>query len=133
MSEDEVPTLSFYLPHHAVLKSSSLTTKVRVVFDASAKSTSRLSLNDVLMRGPTVQEDAFGILTRFRKHQFVITSDIEKMFRQIRVAREDWNFQRILWREHPSKPLRTYQLTTVTYGTTLASFLSTQCLVTLAE
>lgn len=128
-----IPERSCYLPHHAVFKTSSLTTKVRIVFDASAKTSSGLSLNDILMRGPTVQEDIFSILTRFRRHQYVITSDIEKMFRQVAVAKQDWDLQRILWRSDPSDILRTYQLVTVTYGTTPASFMTTQCLVTLAQ
>lgn len=133
VDELPIPKPSFYLPHHAVIKSSSLTTKLRVVFDASATSSSGLSLNNVLKGGPTVQEDVFGILTRFRKHQYVVTSDVEKMFRQVRVSEDDWNLQRVLWRKNPKEKLCTYQLTTVTYGTTPASFLATQCLVTLAE
>lgn len=132
LDESIIPTPSFYLPHHAVIKASSLTTKIRVVFDASAKSSSGLSLNSVLKCGPTVQEEVFGILARFRKHQYVVTADVEKMFRQVRVTDEDWDLQRILWRPDPREPLRTYRLTTVTYGTTPASFLATQCLVFLA-
>jgi len=77
-SEEELFKKGYYLPHHPVLKASSLTTKTRVVFDGSARTTSGLALNDVLMRGPTVQEDIFSILVRFRKHQYVITADIEK-------------------------------------------------------
>ncbi|XP_050065661.1 uncharacterized protein LOC126554646 [Aphis gossypii] len=131
---DSVQTQNpIYLPHHSVIKASSLTTKVRVVFDASAKSTSGISLNDVLRCGPVVQQDLFSILIRFRKHQFVLTSDIEKMFRQIKVATEDWDLQRIVWRSSPQELLRSYQLTTVTYGTTPASFLSTYCLIALAK
>lgn len=127
------PKTRFYLPHHPVLKESSLTTKLRVVFDASAKSSTGVSLNDVLMCGPTVQEELFSILARFRKHSYVITSDVEKMFRQISVDPEDQDLQCILWREKMSDSLKTFNLTTVTYGTTPASFMSTQCLVTLAE
>ena len=131
--ESNIPERSFYLPHHAVFKTSSLTTKIRVVFDASAKTTTGISLNDILMRGPTTQDDIFSILIRFRKYQYVITADIEKMFRQISVDEQDWNLQRILWRGDPSEVLRTYQLVTVTYGTTPASFMSTQCLISLAQ
>lgn len=133
LGEMEIPKRACYLPHHAVLKSTSLTTKVRVVFDASARTTTGHSLNDILLRGPTVQEDIFSILTRFRKHQFVITADIEKMFRQINIAESDQDLQRIMWRFSPSEAIRTYRLSTVTYGTTPASFMATQCLVTLAE
>lgn len=134
VSEDSIQTPNhFYLPHHSVTKASSLTTKVRVVFYASAKSASGVYLNYVLMCGPVVQQDLFSILVRFRKHQFVLTSDIEKMFRQIKVAREDWDLQRIVWRSSAEELLRSYHLTTVTYGTTPASFLSTYCLIALAQ
>ena len=51
---DEHKTPGFYLPHHAVFKESSLTTKVRVVFDGSAKSSTGIPLNDTLMVGPTI-------------------------------------------------------------------------------
>jgi len=33
----------YFLPHHAVVKNTSTTTRLRVVFDASAKTTSGLS------------------------------------------------------------------------------------------
>lgn len=70
---------AYYLPHHAVLKESSITTKLRVVFDGSASSSSGLSLNDILYRGPKVQPDLVDILLRFRMHSVVITADIAKM------------------------------------------------------
>ncbi|XP_075235031.1 uncharacterized protein LOC142332470 [Lycorma delicatula] len=114
----------FYLPHHAVFKETSLTTKLRVVFDGSAKSSNGLSLNDTLMIGPTVQQDLFSIILRFRVHNYVIT----KMYRQILVTQKDSNLQRMLWRENPEQDLKHYALRTVTC-TTSASFLATCCLV----
>jgi len=50
----------FYMPHHAVIKESSNTTKVRVVFDASAKTNNGISLNDNLMIGPTIRDKLFS-------------------------------------------------------------------------
>ncbi|XP_031339663.1 uncharacterized protein LOC116168131 [Photinus pyralis] len=124
---------TFYLPHHAVLKSSSLTTKLRVVFDGSAKSTTGLSLNDTLMVGPTIQEDLVSILIRFRKHQVAFVADIVKMYRQILIHPNDRDYLRILWRNHPSESLKTYRLCTVTYGTAPATFLAVRCLSEIAE
>lgn len=56
---------TFYLPIHAVYKQSSLTTKVRAVFDASAKSSTGVSLNDLLMVGPTIHPSLIDVLLRF--------------------------------------------------------------------
>ncbi|XP_017796961.1 PREDICTED: uncharacterized protein LOC108578189, partial [Habropoda laboriosa] len=119
---------SYYLPHHVVFKNSSTTTKIRVVFDGSAKTSSGISLNDTQLVGPTVQSDLFSILLRFRKHRFVLSADIEKMYRQIRVCQEDRRLQRILWRSNPNSPIQTYELNTVTYGTAAAPFLATRVL-----
>ena len=55
----------FYLPVHAVYKASSTTTKVRAVFDASAKSATGVSLNDTLLVGPTVHPPLIDVLLRF--------------------------------------------------------------------
>ncbi|GJQ79512.1 hypothetical protein Trydic_g16362 [Trypoxylus dichotomus] len=104
----------FYLPHLAVLKSESITTKLRAVFGASAKTSSGSSLNDILMVGPVIQGDLFSIVCRFRTYKIVLTADIAKMYKQILVAntcsRESFN-----------------------YGTSSASFLATRALHQLAQ
>lgn len=122
-----------YLPHHAVYKKSSTTSKMRSVFNASSPTSSGYSLNDVLMKGPVLQEDLFSIMVRFRTKKFAFTADIEKMYRQVRVKEEDRKLQCILWRDKPSEPIRTYELNTVTYGTKPASYLATKCLFKLSE
>ncbi|XP_046142264.1 uncharacterized protein LOC123987928 [Osmia bicornis bicornis] len=118
----------FYLPHHAVFKAQSTTTKLRVVFDGSAKSSSGLSLNDCQLIGSPVQNDLLSILLRFRKHRYVISADIAKMYRQILVHPEDRKFQRLLWRSDPQQPVGLFELNTVTYGTASAPFLATRVL-----
>lgn len=120
--------LSYFMPHHAVVKPSSSSTKVRVVFDASMKSTSGLSLNNVLMVGPTVQSDLLTIVLGFRLHKIVMTADITKMYRQVKVEESQQSLQQILWRSNPTEPVKMFKLTTVTYGTASAPFLSTRCL-----
>ncbi|KAF0729511.1 Integrase catalytic domain-containing protein, partial [Aphis craccivora] len=122
-----------YLPHHAVVKESSTSTRVRVVFDASCKSDNGVSLNDLLLKGPVLQDDLLFILTRFRTHNYVLSADIIKMYRQFWITDEHRSFQRILWREDPSEPIKIFQLKTITYGTVPASFLATGCLGKLAE
>nr|XP_040241675.2 uncharacterized protein LOC120961733 [Anopheles coluzzii] len=130
---DEPNKARYYLPHHAVLRPSSSSTKLRVVFDATAKATtSDVALNQALMVGSTVQNDIFVILVRFRKHFVVFTADISKMYRQIKVISDHTCFQRIFWRADPALPLRVLELTTVTYGTSCAPFLATRCLLQLS-
>ncbi|XP_062557867.1 uncharacterized protein LOC134222720 [Armigeres subalbatus] len=132
---DDPPNLStYYLPHHAVLRPSSSTTKCRVVFDASAKSeASKLSLNEVLQVGPVVQNGIFSITLRFRKYFYGFSADVEKMYRQVLMAPEDRRFLRCFWRSDPFHSLRVLELNTVTYGTACAPHQATRCLVQLAK
>lgn len=131
--EEECNAPEYFLPHHAVIKSSSTTTRLRVVFDASAKTTSDLSLNDIQMVGPTVQSDIFSIFLRFRIHNVVLTADVEKMYRQVNIDASQQNLLKIFWRESPDQEINTFKLKTVTYGTASAPYLATRTLLQLAE
>lgn len=123
----------FYLPHHCVIREESTTTKLRVVFDGSVKSFGGCSLNDALMNGPTVQPTLWSILIKFRGYPIALCGDIEKMYRQILITEDHQNFQRILWRNHTTEPIKEYKLRTVTYGTKSAPFLATRTLNKVAE
>jgi len=76
-------TPRYYIPHHAVFKNDSITTKLRVVFDASCDTDTGVSLNDCLMVGPNLQQDLLSILLRFRTFKYALTADIAQMYRQI--------------------------------------------------
>jgi len=55
----------------------------------------------------------------------MFSADVIKMYRQILVDLS----QKILWRDDPANDVDTYELMTVTYGTSSASYLATRCLI----
>ena len=130
---DNLPTPHCYLPHLAVIKEDSVTTKTRVVFNASSPTSNKKSLNDNLLVGPVVQRDLVNKIIRFRLAPFVFICDIEKMYRQIIMNKEDQDLQRFIWRASEDEPLRDCRLTTVTFGEASAPFTATRTLVKLAE
>lgn len=129
---EKVDQPNFFLPHHGVFREDSSTTKLRVVFNGSAATTSGKSLNDVQLPGPALQNDIFSILLRFRQYKYVACADVEKMFRQVLIQPDQRTLQLILWRETPIEPLGVFQLNTVTYGTASAPYLSMRCIRQLA-
>jgi hypothetical protein len=132
-TSQEGKSTCYYLPHHPVFKETSSTTKTRVVFDGSSKTSNGLSLNYILHVGATVQQDLYSTVLWFRTHEVCFTADIAKMYRQIVVRPQDRDLQRILWRYSSEGPIQEYRLTTVTYGTSSAPFLATRCLKKLAD
>ncbi|XP_073956555.1 uncharacterized protein [Choristoneura fumiferana] len=119
---------SVYLPHHAVTREDKSTSKVRVVFDASCKNGNDISLNDNLMTGPTLQPELRHLITSWRNHPVCLIADIVKMYRMVRVAEEDCDCQRILWRDNCEEEIRDYKLLTVTFGTSSAPYLAVKAL-----
>lgn len=103
------------------------------MFDGSAPTSSGFSVNDLQVVGPNVQDSLFSILIRARQYKYLLTGNIEKMYRQVQVHEDDKNLQLILWREDESEPIKTLRLNTLTYGTASASYLSTRCLKQVGE
>ncbi|XP_063635083.1 uncharacterized protein LOC134805797 [Cydia splendana] len=115
--------VEYYYPHHIVERAESLSTKYRVVYNASSKTSTGYSLNDLMYRGPNLQKDLQTLLLKWRQYEFVFCADLEKMFRQILVHEDDQPLQKIIWRDEHGT-LQSFQRTTVTYGTKSASFLA---------
>ncbi|XP_046801060.1 uncharacterized protein LOC124418511 [Lucilia cuprina] len=114
---------SYYLPHHAVFRPESASTKVRVVFNGSRKTQSSYTLNDVLYSVPTLQSDLMTIILNWRKYKYVFNGDIEKMYRQIMINDSDRPYQRILFRNINTGDIEDYELATVTFGINLPTLL----------
>ena len=118
-----------YLPHHPVVKPTSNTTKVRIVYDASAKQSQRdLCLNDCLLRGPVIMPDLCQCLIRMRSQDIVIISDIEKAFMQVSLQPCERDVTRFLWFDDDTRPaikdnLAVYRFRRVNFGIICSSFL----------
>lgn len=123
---------NFYLPHHAVFKPDSTTTKVYVVFNASSKSTNEVSLNDTLYPGPVLQSDLTLQLLKWPFFKIVVNADITKMYRQIQVNPSHTPYQRNLFRNQEGI-ICDYELNTVTFGVNCAPFLAIRVLQQLAN
>ena len=118
----------YYLPMHSVSKVSSSTTKLRVVFDASAPTTSGVSLNDTLAVGPMLHPTLDQILLRFRCYRVALTGDIQKMYREILLAPTDQQYHRFLWRAQLDQPVKEHCMNRVTFGVASSPYLAVQTL-----
>lgn len=128
-----VSSETYYLPHHGVLRENALTTKLRVVFNASQKTSSGYSLNNLMEKGANLQKDIQSLILKWRTYRYAFTADIEKMFRCLWLSEDQQHLQRIIWRNSPAEDLQDYQLCTVTYGTKAAPWLAMRTLQQLAK
>ena len=121
-------TVIHYIPHFPVFKDSA-TTKMRIVYDASAKtSPSALCLNDCLYTGPNLIQNLSSILIKFRKHKVAFVADIEKAFLQITLHQNDRDATRFLWLKDINKSfdddnIQTFRFRRVLFGAAPSPFL----------
>lgn len=119
------PEETYYLPMHGVKKESSSSTKFRVVFDASAKSSTGHSLNDTLLPGPALHPLLPSVLTSFRSFPIVFSADISRMFREIGVNASEYDYQRYLQRGVDGV-IRELRHNRLVFGITSSPFLANQ-------
>ena len=122
LPEEEKPDQLWYLPHFPILRPDKSTTKVRVVFDASAKC-EEVSLNDFLLQGPKLQNNLFAVL--LRRDPVALMCDIKEMYLQIKLNPSDWPYHHFLWRymvtkENPS----VFEFEQVVFGVNSSPFLA---------
>ncbi len=129
---DELDLPSYYLPVHGVFKETSSTTKLRPVFDASARSSNGTSLNDTLETGPNLYPLLTDVLIRFRVHKIGFSSDISKMFREIVLHQSERDSHRFLIR-CPDNQIRDHRMLRLTFGIKSSPFLATKVIQHLAQ
>ncbi|KAL0860149.1 hypothetical protein ABMA27_010456 [Loxostege sticticalis] len=116
LASSEVSRPDYVIPHHAVVRLDKTTTRLRSVLDASSKTSSDISLNDILHSGPNLQGDLFTILLNFRLFAMALSADCRQMFLQIGVRESDRRFQRIFYRFSMNDPLVLYRFNRVCFG-----------------
>ncbi|GFS99904.1 retrovirus-related Pol polyprotein from transposon TNT 1-94 [Trichonephila clavipes] len=128
--ETEKPTdrAVFYLPHQAVFRQESLTTKMRIVFDASSHEDGQPSLNDCIWSGGNLNPNIFHLIISFRLNTIAITADIERAFLQISLRDEDRDAVRFLFpdiRSNQTDPYKfqVYRFKRVMFGVNVSPFL----------
>ena len=105
-----------YLCYFPIKKMTSNTTKVRVVFDGAAEYEGT-SINKNLLKGPNYLVSLVGVLLRFRQKPVPLCADIEKMYHQVRLAPEDREAFRFLYRPPGATgPPLTYQMLVHVFG-----------------
>ena len=114
-----------YLPHHGVIREDKATTKFRIVYDASARTTGP-SLNNCLYAGPSFGQRIADILARFRIYPVGLIADIEKAFLMVSVADEDRDVLRFLWLDDVNSELpriKILRFAQVVFGVSSSPFL----------
>ncbi|CAG9132520.1 unnamed protein product [Plutella xylostella] len=121
-----------FLPHHGVIRESSTTTKLRVVFNASMKTSTNYSLNDLMEKGPNLQKDIMTLIIKWRSFKYVLTGVIEKMYRNILLTEKQQPLQQIIWRTSSQEHLQEMQLCSLSFGAKAAPYLAMRTLRQLA-
>ena len=122
--ENEHSKSKWFLPHFPVMRFDKDTTKIRIVFDASAKCQGT-SLNDAIHQGPKLQRDLFDVLLRFRRFPVAIVCDIAEMYLRIGISHEDQPYHRFLWRGiDQSRVPDVYEFNRVVFGMNSSPFLA---------
>ena len=123
--DTEAQDREFYLPHKAVIRESAETTKLRIVYDASARGNQNSpSLNECLETRPPLQNHLWQVLIRGRFHSVALTGDLKQAFLQIRIREEDRDVMRFHWfKDLKTKEVVTLRFTRALFGLSPSPFL----------
>ena len=120
------------MPMHGVVKEVSTTTKLRIIFDASAKTSTTHSLNDTLLSGPSLYLLLTSILVKFRVPAIGMSADISKMFREVVLHPNERDFHCYVLQTKDGQ-YQGWRMRRLTFGVTSSPFLATQVLRKIAD
>ena len=124
-AENEATNKEFYIPHKPVVRESAETTKMRIVYDASARANPKVpSLNDCLETGPPLQNLLWNVLVRNQFHAVAIAGDLKQAFLQVRIREHERDALRFHWlKDLQSKEVEVLRFTRALFGLGPSPFL----------
>ncbi|XP_035221144.1 uncharacterized protein LOC118194067 [Stegodyphus dumicola] len=123
-SMSESKSKVYYMPHQAVIREDQLTTKMRIVFDASSSVINSVFLFDYLNPDPNLTSDLLALFLQFRLNRVTLTADIESAFLQMALAPEDRDAVRFLWiKDDTNMEPEKLRMTRVSFGLRSSTFL----------
>ena len=123
--QDKPVAKEFYIPHKAVVSDAAESTKLRIVYDASARPNGNSpSLNECLEPGPPLQNKLWGVIVRNRFHPVALAGDLKQAFLQIRIREPDRDVMRFHWlKDLVSQEVETLRFTRALFGLAISPFL----------
>ena len=108
---------TWYLPHHPVTNPNK-PGRLRIVFDAVAEFAGT-SLNKNLLQDPDMTNSLVEVLLHFRQGRVGLAADVEAMFHEVRVQKEDQDTLRFLWwSDNYTEPPDVYVMEVHIFGAT---------------
>ncbi|GFX91943.1 uncharacterized protein TNCV_3577731 [Trichonephila clavipes] len=101
-AENDNSEITYYMPHHDILRPEKSTTKLRLIYNATNPTSNGLSLNSILYNGGLVQNDLFTIMIKLRAHPYAFTADVKIVYRMILIHESQQPLLRNLWKESPN-------------------------------
>ena len=107
-----------HIPWRTVVNDKSISTPVRMVFDASARTPGGASLNQILAKGQNTLANLFNLLIRFRIKKWGFVSDVQMAYNGLAMDVEHLRYHKFLWKEDMSaeKEMKTMVILTHIYG-----------------
>ena len=117
-------------------KDPSSTTPCRRVFNASFRTKGNVSLNDCMLKGPSLTPNILKVQLRMRLKRYLMCSDVSKAFLRVLLRIVDRNFTCFYARENwedPESKIAIYRFRVVLFGSTASPFLLNATILNLIE
>ena len=135
MKMEEYKGAGYFIPWQIVYKPSSLSTPVRMVYNASSTTPGGKSLNSTLAKGANMLAKIYDVLLSFRSGHSALSCDVKMAYNNIMLKPAYYKFQRYLWKKDldPLSPTIVMVIVTLIYGVKPSGSQTTYGFILLAD